>query len=104
MLAGPGQAGLVLTGLLSCGSERYTRPPGPAPRYESAPLAPWTNGATPVPGTSEDDALESESQRALAGDAGVASGSSISSNPTSSSPTSSSRAPGDGKGEATQKQ
>lgn len=80
---------LVLTGLLGCGSERYTRPPGPAPRYESAPLAPWTNEATPGPGASEDDALQSEIERALAGDAGAAPGGSLS---------------GTGQNEATQRQ
>jgi hypothetical protein len=70
--AGFGLALLALTALLACPSERYTRPAGPAPRYESAPLAPWTNGTTPVPGASGDDALESEIDRALAGDAGPA--------------------------------
>jgi hypothetical protein len=70
-----GLALLVPVGLLGCGSERYGRPPGPAPRYESAPLAPWTNGTTSEPGASGDDALESEIERALAADAGPAPGS-----------------------------
>lgn len=60
------------TALLACPSERYTRPPGPAPRYETAPLAPWANEATPEPGASEDEVLEREIERALAGDAGPA--------------------------------
>ena len=75
---GPASLGgllLALGALLACPSERYARPPGPAPRYESAPLAPWTNGTTPEPGASGDDALEAEIERALAGDAGPAPGS-----------------------------
>ena len=63
----------ALAASFSCGSERYARPPGPAPRYESAPLAPWTNGATPAPGAAGEDALESEIERALATDAGASS-------------------------------
>jgi hypothetical protein len=53
--------------LLACPSERYTRPAGPAPRYESAPLAPWGNEATSEPG---DPTLDSEIERATAADAG----------------------------------
>jgi hypothetical protein len=53
--------------LLACPSERYTRPAGPAPRYESAPLAPWANETPPESG---DGSLEGEIERALAADAG----------------------------------
>lgn len=70
-----GAALWVPAAVLGCASERYSRPPGPAPRYEPAPLAPWTNETTPEPGASGDDALEREIERALAADAGVAPGS-----------------------------
>jgi hypothetical protein len=56
--------------LLACPVERYTRPAGPAPRYESSPLATWANETTPEPGSSGDESLEGEIERALAADAG----------------------------------
>jgi hypothetical protein len=52
-----------------CGSDRYARPAGPAPRYESAPLPPWEGGAA-LEASSGEAALESEIERALAADAG----------------------------------
>jgi len=58
----------LAAGLGGCRSERYARPPGPAPRYEVAPLAPWhdaTRSAEPGGG-----ALEGEIDRALSVDAG----------------------------------
>jgi hypothetical protein len=62
---------LLLAVLFSgCASERYTRPAGPAPRYESAPLAPWGNEFNGGARASGDEAIESEIERALAADAG----------------------------------
>jgi hypothetical protein len=61
---------LSATSPFGCASERYSRPPGPAPRYESAPLAPWANEATAEPGQAGEGALESEIERALSADAG----------------------------------
>jgi hypothetical protein len=57
--------------LVACAAERYVRPAGPAPQYESAPLAPWANEATAEPGSPGDESLESEIERALAADAGL---------------------------------
>lgn len=57
-----------MASVCGCGSERYSRPPGPAPRYEVAPLAPWPDATTPAePGGG---ALEGEIDRVLAADAG----------------------------------
>jgi hypothetical protein len=76
--AAPLPAALLLAALLPaplllarCASERYTRPAGPPPRYESAPLAPWANEAREGGRTSGDEAIESEIERALAADAGL---------------------------------
>lgn len=57
--------------LYACPAERYSRPPGPAPRYESAPLPPWQGEATPNAGEAERGALDSEIERVLAADAGA---------------------------------
>ena len=65
-----GLAGFALAaGLAACSSERYGRPPGPAPRYETAPLAPWENATTPESEGGE-GTLQKEIDRALAADAG----------------------------------
>ena len=57
-------------GLAGCSSERYGRPPGPAPRYETAPLAPWENATTPQSAGGE-GALQQEIDRALEADGGT---------------------------------
>jgi hypothetical protein len=62
---------LAPAALAGCPSDRYTRPAGPAPRYESAPLAPWANEITEGARASGDEAIESEIERALAADAGL---------------------------------
>lgn len=57
----------VALALCGCPSERYSRPPGPAPRYEVAPLAPWHDATRSAgPGETAADELDG----ALAADAG----------------------------------
>jgi hypothetical protein len=35
----------IVVGALGCSGERYARPSGPAPRYETAPVASWDAGS-----------------------------------------------------------
>ena len=57
-----------MVALAGCSSERYGRPPGPAPRYETAPLAPWENATTPESGG--EGGLQKGIDRALEADGG----------------------------------